>query len=214
MRSILLFVSISVAMQAQYNPPLTAKQIIEADSPMLRGQALLEGYPDFPSVSSLTTIERARAIHEAVSREVVALAPRAETSSLAGVTSVTALKHKIPRQARKANERGIAFAKRNEHVKATAEFARAITLDPQFADAHNNRGSEALFVGNLAEAAREFRSAVELNPALAPSYISLAITELLMGDRKEAREHVRRGITLGDGSADARSVLIYTLLGD
>jgi Flp pilus assembly protein TadD len=176
---------------------------------VLRGQAILEGYPDLPNVSTkhLTPSERARALAEAV-----ALAPRIDTIESAGVVSVAALKHKIPKQARKANERGVAFLEHHEHVKATAEFKRAVALDPQFADAHNNLGSEAFHLGLLAEAAREFRRAVELNPAMATAYVNLATTELLMGNRAEAEEHVRRGIALGDWSDYAHSVLASALV--
>jgi tetratricopeptide (TPR) repeat protein len=204
-----LFVFISAIAQAQDSQPPTARQIVEADSPVLRGQAILEGYPDLPSVSTkhLTTWERASALGEAV-----APTPSIDALGPVGVLSVAALKHKVPKQARKANECGVAFGKQNEHVKATAEFKRAIALDPQFADAHNNLGSEAFLLGLLAEAAREFRRAVELNPGIATAYVNLATTELLMGNRSEAEEHVKRGIALGDWSAYAHSVLASALV--
>ena len=45
-----------------------------------------------------------------------------------------------------------------------AEFHRALTLKPNYPEAHTNLGSALEMKGNVQEAAQEFHRALELNP--------------------------------------------------
>lgn len=176
---------------------------MEAEYAELRGQAFLEGRSDFLGSPSrqLPVWQQAAAMHDLVAR------PSAVPRDAPRATSVATLKHKVPKKARAANDRGLSFAQKGEHGKSSVEFDKAIALDPQFADAHNNLGVELMYLGRLAAAAQEFRRAVELDPAAAIAHVNLATIELLLGNLEEAQQLARRGIGLGDSSAHARYVL-------
>jgi hypothetical protein len=64
--------------------------------------------------------------------------PRPATSP--GIISVRRLRHKVPREARKAYERASKAVQSNELEKAVGELERTVTLDPDFEEAHSDLG--------------------------------------------------------------------------
>jgi Flp pilus assembly protein TadD len=176
---------------------------MEATYADLRGQAVLEGRDDPFGMSNKsrnpTDIVR--------SARPIVFPVRPATPTRPEATSVTALQHKVPKEAAKANDRGLKLAKKSEHTQATTEFQKAVALDPEFADAHSNLGTEYFMAGRVAESRIEFLRAVELNPGLAIAYTNLATAELALGEMTDASAHVRRGIALGDISNEAQALL-------
>ena len=57
--------------------------------------------------------------------------------------------------------------------ESAAEFARAIALDPAYADPHNNRGNALRDLGRLDEAMDEYREAIRLKPGLGDAHVNL-----------------------------------------
>jgi tetratricopeptide (TPR) repeat protein len=182
---------------------INSQEAMNVDYSKLRGQALLDGREDdfgLPKWEQRVT-DAMRVPANPIIFPVKPLPARS------GTVSVKALQHRVPKPARKANERGVKFAAKKEDSKATVEFEKAVVLDPAFADAHNNLGSEYYMAGRVADSAREFRRAVELNPAFAIAYTNLALAEFLLGDREQAAVDVRHGIALGDASAAAQAAV-------
>jgi Flp pilus assembly protein TadD len=56
-------------------------------------------------------------------------------------------------------------------------YQRAITLDPDFAEAHNGLGLALLGQGDWDGAAAQFAAAVRFNPAMADARANLAMVE-------------------------------------
>src|SRR3546814_18743928 len=60
--------------------------------------------------------------------------------------------------------RGIALGRKGMDEKAVADYARAVELDPDYAQASYNRGVAYQALGRTEEAAQDFRRAPDLMP--------------------------------------------------
>jgi tetratricopeptide repeat protein len=69
--------------------------------------------------------------------------------------------------------------------EAVAGYLRAITLKPDFVDAHSNLGNVLRRQGRVEEAIAACRRAIALKPDFAPAHLNLALALLLNGDFDE-----------------------------
>lgn len=76
--------------------------------------------------------------------------------------------------AREANDRGLAFAEKEQLDKAEQAFREALRHDMRYAAAHNNLGLILLGQGKLYEAAVEFRAASNLDSSAPEPVLNLA----------------------------------------
>src|SRR5205823_15111340 len=65
-----------------------------------------------------------------------------------------------------------------------AEFRKALTLRPSFAEAHNNLGVAFAEQGHLDDAANELRAALRLKPDLADACYNLGLIDLIQSDAR------------------------------
>jgi tetratricopeptide (TPR) repeat protein len=79
---------------------------------------------------------------------------------------------------------------------AIKQFKKAVKLDPQFAEAHNNLGSLYRFQGKLQEAVDECVLAVRLKPDLLAAHKNLAELYERLGRKDEAIEAYTRVLNL------------------
>jgi len=121
-----------------------------------------------------------------------------------GTVSVKRLRHKVPKDARKAYDQAL---KMKNLEKAALELERAITLDPEFGDAHCDLGVAYTRLGLLSQAAAEFRRAIELLPEEAIPYSNLAWIQFATGQRAEALANVQRALRLSPDNVPARTLV-------
>ncbi len=57
-----------------------------------------------------------------------------------------------------------------EHEEAMKDYDKAIELNPQYAEAYNNRGIAKAELGRNEEAMKDYDKAIELNPQYAEAY--------------------------------------------
>jgi Flp pilus assembly protein TadD len=114
------------------------------------------------------------------------------------------LRHKVPKDARKAYDQAL---KMKNLEKAALELERAITLDPEFGDAHCDLGVAYTRLGLLSQAAAEFRRAIELLPEEAIPYSNLAWIQFATGQRAEALANVQRALRLSPDNVPARTLV-------
>ena len=69
---------------------------------------------------------------------------------------------------------------------ATAEFDKALTWAPRFADLHWRRAQSLAEKGDLDQAARGFLRALEINPRYTQAYLDLGMVFLRRGNREHA----------------------------
>src|SRR5439155_9086184 len=97
--------------------------------------------------------------------QILSITMRARESAdrSAGPTvSIRQLQHKIPSDARKEYSKGQAAVRKGDHLAALDHFQKAVTIDPEFADAYSNLGAAQLSLGQLETAAEQFQKAVDL----------------------------------------------------
>ena len=79
---------------------------------------------------------------------------------------------------------------------AVAEFDRALTWAPHFADLHWGRAQSLAEQGALDEAARGFQNALELNPRYTQAYLDLGLVYMRRGDRGQAVQAWQKVLSL------------------
>lgn len=163
----------------------------------LRGQ-YDDGYPVLP---------RAREVEQFSPFVPWTLAAQDKSRTPASTVSAARLRHKVPKNAMKAYDRGVKFSGKGDVLRATQELERAVTLDPEFAEAYNDLGVAYVRLARFRPAEAAFERAVALDPesSLAASNLAWVLFEL----RKlpEAERSARRALKLWPNNARAHVVL-------
>jgi tetratricopeptide (TPR) repeat protein len=145
-------------------------------------------------------------------RQQLLSTPRSDNSlSPVARISVAELRHKAPGKAFAAFTEGVKLAEAGNYRRAAHEFVRAVTIDPDYSDAHGNLG--AMYV-NLAlpdQAVVEFRRAIELDPATSAHHANLALALILMNLPEQAEAEARTAVGLDDLNPKARYLLGFLL---
>jgi Flp pilus assembly protein TadD len=121
--------------------------------------------------------------------------------------SVTQLQHKPPKQAQQCVARGARFSRLGDHERAAAEFEKAITRDPQYANAHDRLGVEYAQLRRLDEGETELRCSIGLDAAAWAAHYDLAVILYQKGDFAGAERSVRRALDLSSTNAQAHLLL-------
>ncbi len=98
--------------------------------------------------------------------------------------------------AQKAYDDGAAYLRLEAFDKALDALDRAITLDPNNADAHNAKGVVLTRQRKYDQAVALYRKAVQIDPNDAGYHTNLAITYHLQGKKDDARREYQRAIRL------------------
>src|SRR3989441_2369265 len=109
-----------------------------------------------------------------------------------------------------------AYLGKKQHAQAIAEAERALSLDPNFADAYITLGDILSFAGRPEEAIRLVETAMRLNPCYPASYLwSLGHAYRLAGRYEEAIAALKRVLTRNPDHLTAHVLLaaLYSGLG-
>ena len=101
------------------------------------------------------------------------------------------------------NKLGINKAKERDFKGALENFDRAIKLNPDYADAYNNRASVRHELGDDPGAKKDYTEAILLNPDCAVAHNNLGIIFYNSDDYRGAQAHHTRAIQLNPGYAQA-----------
>ena len=101
------------------------------------------------------------------------------------------------------NKLGINKAKERDFKGAIENFDRAIKLNPDYADAYNNRASVRHELGDDPGAKKDYTEAILLNPDCAVAHNNLGIISYNSDDYRGAQAHHTRAIQLNPGYAQA-----------
>jgi tetratricopeptide (TPR) repeat protein len=91
--------------------------------------------------------------------------------------------------------------------EAAASYRQALSIQPDFAEAHNNLGDVQLELGGLEDAAASFRRAIQIRPELAEAHQNLGKTLLRLGHYDDALVSCQRAVRLAPESAEALNSL-------
>lgn len=106
-------------------------------------------------------------------------------------------------QARLEYQKGRALQEQGSVKKAGDAYARAIYLDPNFAEAYVGRGYAYLAHENLENALADLDKAIELDSGLHEAYNYRALVSLGMGDAEQAMLDFSEAIEIAPDFADA-----------
>lgn len=101
------------------------------------------------------------------------------------------------------NDRGVAYARRQQPKEAIEDFNRAIQLYPEYAALYNNRGNVLLGLGAVREAHRDFDRALLLAPGYAAAYSNRAGALMRLGEVDQAIADYTKAIALVPASVAA-----------
>ncbi|HXN46205.1 MAG TPA: tetratricopeptide repeat protein [Bryobacteraceae bacterium] len=124
-----------------------------------------------------------------------------------GKVTVAQLQHHVPaRAAREFAREGRAF-EAGDVEGAIGHLRKALEIDPDYMEAHNNLGARYMALHRFEDAAAEFRRATELDPAAEKAFANLAGALLLLGRDAEAEAAARRAVALDGTDSLGRYVL-------
>jgi len=131
--------------------------------------------------------------------------------SAGSTVSIRQLQHKVPSDASKEYSNGQAAARKGDHLAARDHFQKAVTIDPEFADAYTNLGVAQLSLGEVETATEQFQKAIDLVPdhTLATANMSIALYRLKRYN--EAAGAARQALKLDPSLLKMRYVLALSL---
>jgi hypothetical protein len=132
-------------------------------------------------------------------------APVAAVKPLAGTISVHELR--VPAGAIKEFQRSEKAVHFGDFRSAAVHLRKAIQIDPNFVQAHNNLGASYIELNECESAVAELRKAIDLDSKLEESYRNLGLALFLLRRYSEAEIAARQALQLGP----RRGLVRYTL---
>jgi len=93
-----------------------------------------------------------------------------------------------------SNNLGVAWYEKGDYQKATEYLERALTLNPNFAEAFNNLGVAYAKQGNYSKALKNYNEATGLNPNYATPLSNIGVTFYRLGYLYEALKYFEKAI--------------------
>jgi Flp pilus assembly protein TadD len=128
-----------------------------------------------------------------------------------GTVSVTRLKHKPVKSAVKAFSKAVEKTKKGHAEEAIALLEKAVELDPEYMEAHNNLAVRYMVSDQVERAIPHLRKAIELDPGSASVYANLSLALGNVGDLTGAEEAARRALSIDPSARRARYLLGMSL---
>lgn len=99
------------------------------------------------------------------------------------------------------HQRGLAYEKLGDHVRALEDYNKAIAIGPRYAYMYNNRGLVHEKLGNYKEAIADLDKAISLTPGNSKVYDNRGSVYLKLGDYQKAIEDFNSAISLNPKDA-------------
>lgn len=116
---------------------------------------------------------------------------------VSGTVSVSSLQHKVPGKAQKEFRKSCDAMESGEIQKSIQHLERAVEIDPDYMEAHNNLGSRYFTVKDFDKAVTEFQKAAALDSSAELVQSNLALSLMLTRRFPEAETAARRSLELG-----------------
>jgi tetratricopeptide (TPR) repeat protein len=126
--------------------------------------------------------------------------------------SIQQLQHKVPKAGAKEFIKGREAFKKGNKEAAKEHLQKAIKIDPEFADAHNDLGVVLENLGEHASSAQQFRKAVQLAPRHKEATANLSIALYELKRYHEACTAANQAIKIEPGSLYIHYVLAICLI--
>jgi tetratricopeptide (TPR) repeat protein len=100
-------------------------------------------------------------------------------------------------------EKGYAAGTSGNWADAVAAYSKAIELNPQYAEAYNNRGIANDDMGNYNQSIKDYNKAIELNSQYAKAYNNRGVAYYNLGNYNQAIKDYNKAIELNPQYAEA-----------
>jgi tetratricopeptide (TPR) repeat protein len=102
---------------------------------------------------------------------------------------------------------GVSLQELNNHAEAIPHYSRAIAINPDYAEAHNNLGDALVKCGRPEEALTHFERSVAIRPNLAGAHNNLGIALDALNRELEAVAHFTKALGIRPDYAEAHAIL-------
>ncbi len=126
---------------------------------------------------------------------------------VSGPISLAQLRHRVPGKAQKEYERSQSKLLRGDLAGSAECLEKAIALDPEYLEAHNNLGSRYMGMGEIPKALARFRRAAELDPNAQMVQVNLAVALLQSNLLADAESAARGALRMSGTDVKAHYIL-------
>ena len=105
------------------------------------------------------------------------------------------------------NSRGLRNEKSGKFVAAKADYQKAIWVNPEYANAYNNRGNMRFWDEDVEGAIADYTEAIRLNPCFCEAYCNRGMANHRLGRYDEARQDYDMAMSTNSEYGDARKCL-------
>jgi len=137
----------------------------------------------------------------------VQLSDQGPVKQTRGTVSARMLTHRVPKNARKQFEEAEKSMKHRDTAAATEHLERAVEIDPEYMQAHNNLGARYAQARRFEDAVREFQRTVELEPDSVMAQTNLMLVLLPAEHFDQAERQARLVLQRTPSSLQAAYVL-------
>jgi len=99
--------------------------------------------------------------------------------------------------------KGVNYDEQGKYEQAISEYIKAIKINPNYADAYNNRGVSYYNQGKYEQAINDYTRAIELNPKYADAYNNRGIVYYDQGQHNQAISDYSKAIDVNKSYAKA-----------
>ena len=166
------------------------------DDPRYRQPAAVRGPLDDPRVRDFV-----------INQSMLVPTDQPVNRPISSTVSIGRLKHHVPAKARNELARSEQQFRRGHLQSSVEHLKKAIAIDPDYMEAHNNLGARYIALGNNEMAVDHLQTALRLDPssALAQLNVGLALYSLKRVD--QAEQYARNAIRLTPGFPKAHYLL-------
>lgn len=130
---------------------------------------------------------------------------------ISGVVSVRDLQSRVPKKAFQAFVKAQHYAETAKPAEAIGELRRAISIQPEWRDAHVNLGAELMKTGRYQEAVAELQEAIRIGPVTAMIYTNYAAALATVQRAADGEKAVREALRLDRTFSKAHYLLGHML---
>jgi tetratricopeptide (TPR) repeat protein len=105
------------------------------------------------------------------------------------------------------NSRGLRNEKSGRFLAAKADYQKAIWVNPEYANAYNNRGNMRFWDEDIEGAIADYTEAIRLNPCFCEAYCNRGMANHRLGRYDEARQDYDMAVSTNSEYSDARRCL-------
>jgi tetratricopeptide (TPR) repeat protein len=135
-----------------------------------------------------------------------------QEEAVASTVSIYKLQHDIPKKAAKEFELAAKARDKGTNEEAVAHLEKAVQIDPNFAEAHNNLAAIYLESQKPDPAISETQAALKADPQSAPAYCNLTLAYLMKQSFGDAEQAARRLADVDRTGSFARLLLGFSLV--